>query len=341
MILFRYPSILFLYIPLFLIWFFWMINSRKKIFLSETGIKLRNRLLSLNNANNFKWKRRLYLWSLVILVFSAAGPQIGTRLSSVERKGVDLVFAIDVSTSMKAEDVKPSRLEKAKFEIGQMIHRLKGDRVAFILFAGSSHLYLPLTTDYEAALLFLDAIKTDMIEIQGTSISSAITTGLSVFSDENKKYKVLILVTDGEDHEGKAVKLAENAAKSGMVIHTVGVGTQTGALIPMVDSQGIRDYKRDARGKLITSILNESILIDIAIAGNGIFVRFDNRPGNYQKITSAIDTMEKRTIKAHMYSEYEDRYQLFALLSLGLMALGILLPTKPKNAEIWKGRFVS
>ncbi len=340
MIAFRYPLIFFMYIPLILIWFIWIISSRRKHLLGETGVELRSRLLSLHNANNFRWKRRLYFWSLAVLVFAATGPQIGTRFSPVERKGVDLVFAIDVSTSMKAEDVKPSRLEKAKFEIGQMIHRLKGDRVAIILFAGSSHLYLPLTTDYEAALLFLDAIDTNMIQTQGTALNSAISTGLSAFSGESQKYKVLILVTDGEDHEGQAVKLAENAAKSGMIIHSVGVGTLTGSLIPMVDSQGIRDYKRDAGGKLVTSVLNESILKDIAAAGNGVFVRFDNRPANYREITSAIDAMEKRTIKAHMYSEYEDRYQFFAILSLGLMNLGILLPTRRKKVELWRGRFV-
>jgi Ca-activated chloride channel family protein len=278
--------------------------------------------------------------STVVLVFAASGPQIGIRLAPIDRKGVDLVFAIDVSTSMNAEDVKPNRLEKSKFEISQMIRQLKGDRVALIVFAGSSHLYLPLTTDYEAARLFLDEIDTKMISTQGTALSAALQTGLSAFTDDDSKYKVLVLVTDGEDHEGEAVELASQAAKQGMVIHSVGVGTQSGSLIPLKDKKGIRRYKRDGGGKLITSILNENILRDIANAGNGTFVRFDNKPANFRAIMTAIDSMEKRTLKSHVYSEYEDRYQSFAILSIGLMIAGILMPTRNKEKEEWQGRFV-
>ena len=143
-----------------------------------------------------------------------------------------------------------------------MIQQLKGDRVAIIVFAGSSHMYLPLTIDYEAARLFLDQIDTKMIPTQGTALSMALETGLSAFTEDDSKYKVLVLVTDGEDHEGKAIELAGQAAKRGMIVHAVGVGTSNGSLIPIIDKQGIRDYKRDAEGKLITSLLNEKILIN-------------------------------------------------------------------------------
>ena len=166
---------------------------------------------------------------MLILIFSASGPQIGTRLAPLDRKGIDLVFAIDVSTSMNSEDVKPSRLEKAKFEISQKIRQLKGDRISLIVFAGSSHMYLPLTTDYEAARLFLDQIDTNMIPTQGTALSSALQTGLSAFTEDESKYKVLVLVTDGEDHEGQAIDLASKASDRGMIIHTVGVGTESGS----------------------------------------------------------------------------------------------------------------
>jgi Ca-activated chloride channel family protein len=261
-------------------------------------------------------------------------------LAPLERKGVDLVFAIDVSTSMNAEDVKPNRLEKSKFEISQMIRQLKGDRVALIVFAGSSHLYLPLTTDYEAARLFLDEIDTNMIPTQGTALSAALQTGLSAYTEDDSKYKVLVLVTDGEDHEGQSIDLAREASKRGMIVHTVGVGTESGSLIPVNDAQGIRDYKRDGDGKLITSILDESILRDIADAGNGTYVRFDNKPANFRAIINAIDSMEKRTLKSNVYSEYEDRYQSFAILSVSLMLAGILMPTRNKKQEEWRGRFV-
>ncbi|MDP6991830.1 MAG: VWA domain-containing protein [Candidatus Marinimicrobia bacterium] len=340
MIDFRFPFMLYVYIPLTILWFIWIWRGRKQKILSETDSRLRSRLFSQMDLNRLKWKQRFLLLSMVMLVFAASGPQIGTRLAPLDRKGVDLVFSIDVSTSMNAEDVKPSRLEKAKFEISQMIRQLKGDRVALIVFAGSSHMYLPLTTDYEAARLFLDKIDTQMIPTQGTALSSALQTGLSAFTEDDSKYKVLVLVTDGEDHEGQAIDLAKQAASRGMIIHTVGVGTASGSLIPVVDKQGIRDYKRDGSGKLITSVINEAILNDIANAGNGTYVKFDNKPANFRGIMTAIDSMEKRTLKSHIYSEYEDRYQSFAILSMGLMVVGMLIPTRSKGDDTWRGRFV-
>jgi len=340
MIDFRFPFILYVYIPMAMLWALWIWRGRKQVILSETDSRLRARLLNQMDLNRLKWKQRFLFLSMVTLVFAASGPQIGTRLAPLDRKGVDLVFAIDVSTSMNAEDVKPSRLEKAKFEISQMIRQLKGDRVALIVFAGSSHMYLPLTTDYEAARLFLDKIDTQMISTQGTALSSSIQTGLSAFTEDDSKYKVLVLVTDGEDHEGQAIDLAGQAANRGMIIHTVGVGTASGSLIPIVDKQGIRDYKRDGSGKLITSIINEAILQDIADAGNGTYVKFDNKPANFRGIITAIDSMEKRTLKSHIYSEYEDRYQSFAILSMGLMVVGMLIPTRAKQNDTWRGRFV-
>ena len=330
MIEFRYPFILYFYFPLLFIWFFLFMKNKKNKLLANTNKSLRAKLLNHIDANRYRWKQRLFFLSILFLIFASSGPQIGTRLAPLDRKGIDLVFAIDVSTSMNAEDIKPNRLGKAKFEISQMIRQLKGDRIAIIVFAGSSHMYLPLTTDYEAAKLFLDQIDTNMIPTQGTALSSALETGLSAFTEDDSKYKVLVLVTDGEDHEGKAIDLAKKASDRGMVIHTVGVGSTSGSLIPIVDNNGLRDYKRDSTGKLITSILNENILNDIASAGKGIYVRFDNRPASFRSIVNAIDLMEKRTLKSHIYSEYEDRFQSFAMLSVGIMIIGILLPTSKR-----------
>ena len=315
-------------------------KGRSQKILGATDSFLRARLLSKMDTNRIKWKHRFLFLSTIALIFAASGPKIGVRLAPLERKGVDLVFAIDVSTSMNAEDVKPNRLEKSKFEISQMIRQLKGDRVALIVFAGSSHLYLPLTSDYEAARLFLDEIDTNMIPTQGTALSAALQTGLSAYTEDESKYKVLVLVTDGEDHEGQAIDLVRQASKRSMIVHTVGVGTESGSLIPVNDAQGIRDYKRDGDGKLVTSILNESILRDIADAGNGTYVRFDNKPANFREIMNAIDSMEKRTLKSNVYSEYEDRYQSFGILSVCLMMVGMLMPTRNKKQEEWRGRFV-
>ena len=330
MIEFRFPNVLFLYIPFFLIIFFDFLRLKKIQLLPNTADNIKNILFENIDIGKAKTRQALVLFSTAILIFAASGPQIGIRLAPVDRKGLDLVFCIDVSSSMRGTDVKPSRLEKSKFEISQMIQNLKGDRVAFIVFAGSSHLYLPLTTDYEAAHLFLDQIDTNMIPTQGTALSSAIQTGLSAFIEDNSKYKVLILITDGEDHEGEAIDLARQASKRDMIVHTVGVGTTSGSLIPEVDNSGIVEYKKDNSGKLITTQLNEKILEEIADAGKGSYVRFNNKSANYKNILKQIDAMEKRTIKSHIYTDFEEQYQKFGILSLLLMMISMLISTRKK-----------
>tara|TARA_B100000029_G_scaffold504940_1_gene584711 strand:- start:194 stop:1192 length:999 start_codon:yes stop_codon:yes gene_type:complete len=325
---FRFPYILFLYIPFFLILFVDIVRSKKIKILSNTPENIKKVLFEKIDLKKAKIKQNLILLSISILIFAASGPQIGIRLAPVDRKGLDLVFCIDVSSSMRGTDIKPTRLDKSKFEVSQMIQNLKGDRVAIIVFAGSSHLYLPLTTDYEAAHLFLDQIDTNMIPTQGTALSSAIETGLSAFSEDDSKYKVLILITDGEDHEGEAISLARQASKRGMIIHTIGVGTIAGSLIPNINSSGITEYKKDSSGKLVTSQLNEKILEEIAEAGRGAFIRFNNKPANYKNILNQIDSMEKRTVKSHVYSEFEEQYQKFGILSLCLMITSMLISTR-------------
>ena len=331
MIEFRFPEILFLYIPFLILVFLDFTWSSKYQIFSDSSANLKQVLFENINLSRVRLKQNLLFLSTAFLIFAASGPQIGTTLAPVNRKGLDLVFCIDVSSSMRGTDIKPSRLDKSKFEISQLIKNLKGDRVAFIVFAGSSHLYLPLTTDYEAAFLFLDQIDTNMIPTQGTSLSSAIQTGLSAFSDDNSKYKVLVLISDGEDHEGEAVSLAKQASKKGMVIHTVGVGTQSGSLIPTVNKNGAIDYKKDSSGKLITSQLNEQILKEISRAGGGSFLRFNNQPANFKNIIKEVDVMEKRLIQSHMYSQYEDQFQKFGLLSLCLLIASIFISSRKRK----------
>ena len=333
MIAFRFPYILLFFLAFLLFFIMWVKVEKhynKKIW-RKMDPELKDKLFSRLDANFLQWKNRLTIIGLIFLIFSAAGPQIGTRVSPVERKGVDLVFAVDVSESMNAQDIKPSRLEKAKFEISQIISQLKGDRVGIIVFAGSSHLYLPLTSDYEATQLFLDAIDTKMIPNQGTDLSTALRTAMSVFNKEDDKYKVMVLVTDGEDHEGAAIEMANTALKSGIVTHSVGVGTEKGSLIPIYNDSSDNRYKRDKKGILITSKLNENMLIELANAGGGIYSRFNNRDSKYKEILSAIDNMEKRSIATHIYSEYEDRYQSFATISLLFLTAGLIMPTRKKK----------
>ena len=331
MIDFRFPIVLSFYALLVAVWVLWIIRKKYNDSIwDETEPLVKENLFRRLDLNRWAWKHRLTFSGFIFLIFAASGPQIGTRVAPVERKGIDLVFALDVSESMNAQDVKPSRLEKAKFEISQMINQLKGDRVGLIVFAGSSHLYLPLTSDYEAAQLFLDAIETKMIPSQGTDLSTALRTAISAFNEESEKYKVMVLVTDGEDHEGAAVELVSKAYKLGIIAHVVGVGTLKGSLIPINDKSS---YKRDKKGILITSKLNEAMLTELADAGGGIYSRFNNREAKYKQLMQAIDSMEKRSIQTHIYSEFEDRYQSFATVSLLLLIAGMVLPTRITKIE--------
>jgi len=330
-----YPFVFFLFIGIAILGvlqsrriksFFAIFNADKK--------KDNNRSFTHFSVEKIIWKKRAFFWGLIFLIIAGSGIQVGSKVKPIERKGVDLVFMLDVSQSMDAEDIKPSRLQKAKFEISQIIRNLKGDRVSIIVFAGSSHLYLPLTMDYEAAELFLDAIDTKMIPTQGTSLSSAISTGINAFSGEDEKYKIMILISDGEDHEGKAVDIASKASEMGMTINTVGVGTLSGSLVPVSSSnENTREYKKDRQGKLVTSILNEQILIDISKAGNGIYTRFNNRSKGHKELIASIDRVDKKTIATHIFSEYENRYQIPAGLALIILIIEFIIPTRIKKKQ--------
>ena len=304
-------------------------GSRKENVFPLANAKVKKNNYSRLNYDNQRIKYALFVIGLFCLIISAAGPQFGTKVKEVERQGVDLVIAFDTSVSMDAQDIKPSRIEKAKFEISRLIQSLNGDRVSMIVFAGTSHLYLPLTTDYEAALLFLHAIDTKMIPNQGTSISSAMDKAIDIVSRDEDKYKVVLLVTDGEDHEGDAINLAKKASEIGIEIHTIGIGSNAGGLIPIVkNDNGQIEYKRDNSGKLITSVLNKNILKEIANAGNGSFYHFTNDGQNYTHINKAIQSMEKRVINSHEYSDYDQRYQPLALVSLLFFLVSFIFPTR-------------
>jgi len=322
---------LFLLVPLITLFIIEIYTDKKDHIFPNATIKIRKQNYIRVNYNKHRLKYILFMAGAFCLILSASGPQFGTKVRKVERQGVDLVIAFDTSISMDAQDVKPSRIEKAKFEISKLIKSLKGDRVSMIVFAGTSHLYLPLTTDYEAALLFLDAIDTKMIPNQGTSISSAMKKAIDLVSKDEDKYKVVLIITDGEDHEGDAVDLSKQALTLGIEVHTIGIGSNEGSLIPIISkSKGQIEYKRDKSGKLITSVLNKNILKDIANAGSGKFFHFSNNGQNYTDVNKAIDLMEKRQINSHEYSEFEERFQPLAFISLLFFTTSLVVPTRTK-----------
>ena len=274
-------------------------------------------------------------------ILALMGPQIGTVYEEVRREGVDVIVALDVSASMEAEDVPPSRLARAKYEIGRFIDGLRGDRVGIVGFAGTAYLACPLTLDYGAARIFLEVLDSDVIGQQGTALADALDSALNSFLDEEGKHKAVILVTDGEDHEGKVLDVAQAAAERGVVVHTVGVGSFAGAPIPVHNKRGRRiGFKRDKDERIVTSHLSESVLDEIASTTGGIYVRLTNQPAGMESIYAAIASMEKKELGSHQFAKYEERFQYLVAVALLLLFAEPFTSERRKVAREWRGRFI-
>lgn len=277
-------------------------------------------------------KHILTILIFILLIFAIANPQIGTKMEEVKREGVDLMIAIDLSNSMMAEDIKPNRLERAKQAISKLINRLEGDRIGLIVFAGDAYVQLPITTDYSAAKLFLSTVNTDIIPTQGTEIAKAINLSVESFDMENGQNKAIIIITDGESHDQEAIESAEKANELGILVHSLGMGLKKGGPIPTYNRYGQQTgFRKDRDGNTIISKLNEKLLIDIANAGKGTYVRANNSQAGLSTLFTEINKMEKKEIGTMVFTEYKDRFQLFIGIVLFLLFTNlILLPRKSK-----------
>lgn len=264
-------------------------------------------------------KLALALLALTLVIIAAAGPQFGTKLREVKRTGIELVVALDVSNSMLAEDITPNRLENAKRAISKMIDGLKDDKLALIVFAGDAFVQLPMTSDYTAAKMFLSTISPALVNNQGTALEKAINLGVKSFSPGDEKNKAIVIITDGEDHEGDPVAAATRANELGITIHMVGMGLPQGAPIPTVSRSGQRDYRTDAQGSVVISKLEENTLKQVAAAGGGKYIRANNTKSGLSALFSELNDMQKVEMEARVYSEYEEQYQYF--LGFALLAL--------------------
>lgn len=274
-------------------------------------------------------KSVLLLAVVALLVLSLANPQVGTRLEEVKQEGIDLFIALDVSLSMKAEDIKPNRLEKAKFEIRNLIGRLSGDRIGLIVFAGEAYTQFPLTTDYSAANLFLDVVDVDAVSVRGTSIASAIKRAVESFDFEEETTKVLVVITDGESTEGNTFETAEEAAGMGVLLYTIGMGSTAGSPIPLYGQKGRQlDFKRDQMGEVVVSKLDEVSLEEIASIGGGTYYRGTNTQDELDDIYGELNSLEKREFGVKRFTDYEDRFQYLLLPALLLLALEALISEK-------------
>ncbi len=283
-----------------------------------------------------RWKAALLVLSVLLMVVALARPQIGTRLERVKREGLDIVVAVDVSRSMLAQDVKPNRLEKAKHELRSFIDRLEGDRIGIVAFAGQAFLQCPLTLDYGAARMFVDILDPSLIRDQGTAIAEAIRTALKAFDSKERKHKVLILITDGEDHEGQPVEAAKEAAREGVVIYTIGVGTPQGVPIPEFDELGRqvgfkKIRKRDGSEEVVLSKLDEVTLQKVALETGGKYYLATGAEGELGKILDAISGMEKKELGSIRFTHYEDRFQYVLAVAFLLVVLENLIPERRRK----------
>jgi len=273
------------------------------------------------------------LTAVLLIVISLMRPQWGFEWQEVRRSGLDILIAIDTSKSMLAEDVKPNRLERSKLAVKDLIKKLRGDRIGLIAFSGSAFLQCPLTVDYSGFHLSLDDLSPDTIPKGGTSITSAIRVALDSYEGGMKKYKVLVIITDGEDHEGTPLELAEEAQKQGIKIFTVGIGTKEGELIPVTDASGSRIFLKDRNGNVVKTRLDEETLREIALKTGGSYVKATAAEFGLELIyDEKLSKMEQREIENKMVKKYEERFQIPLMFALFIM--GVELFIRERREEV-------
>ncbi|MFA6357950.1 MAG: VWA domain-containing protein [Candidatus Omnitrophota bacterium] len=326
----------FFVIFILVLFYFWAARARKAALEKFAQKELLGDLLVAIDYRKRFLKIFLIILAIAFCLFALMRPQWGFHWEEVKRSGVDILIALDTSKSMLAEDVKPDRFQRSKLAIKDLVHNLKGDRIGLIAFSGSAFLQCPLTVDYGGFLLALDNIGIDTIPKGGTSITSAIKEALRSYEGGQKKYKVLIIITDGEDHEGNPVQEALEARKEGISIFCVGIGTREGDLIPVEDESGQKVFLKDRQGNVIKSRLDESSLQKIALTTGGVYVRATNTEFGLDLIyREKVSKMEKRELQSKMNKHYEERFQIFLWLALLLLMLEPFIGDKKNIRKIF------
>lgn len=273
-------------------------------------------------------KFTLLMLALAALVIGLVNPKIGTKMETVKREGIDIVFAVDVSKSMLAEDVAPSRLDKSKQIVSQIINQLGNDRIGIVAYAGSAFPVLPITTDYGVAKMFLQSMNTTMVSSQGTSLDEAIKLSSTFFDKGNKTSKLLIMISDGEDHSEGAESAAEEANKAGMKIITIGIGTQKGGPIPLKRNGIVESFKRDNNNQVVITKRNNESLMAIAKATKGGYVDGNNTKEVLAYVKKALDNIEKTEFEATQMADFESQFQWFLGIAFALLLLDVFLLEK-------------
>ncbi|MBK7141673.1 MAG: VWA domain-containing protein [bacterium] len=315
------------------VFLFWAINRKKKILSRFGDLPLILRTAPYISFARQRTKAIFLVLGLSFIVVALARLQFGTHLEMLKREGIDIIVALDVSNSMLAQDMKPNRLEKAKQELRSIIDRLKGDRIGLIAFAGEAFVQCPLTLDLGTARLLLQVMDNQSVSVQGTSIGSAIQVAQKSFESKEKKHKVLVILTDGEDFGGNVEQSAEEARNDGIKVYTVGIGNPAGEPIPILDRQGNQvGFKKDENGEVIMTKLDEATLRKLSLATGGKFYNASAGEMELDRIFDDIAGMEKKELEGTLVTKYDDRYQWPLLFGLFLIVIEFFIPERKKAA---------
>ena len=272
------------------------------------------------------WRPQIKIWlallALASIIIAAARPQFGTKIDTSERNGIEAIIAMDVSNSMLANDVRPSRLEKSKMLVSNLVDEMTNDKVGLVVYAGQAFVQLPITNDYVSAKMFLDGIDPSMINMQGTDIAAAIDLASKSFTQRKDVSRAIFLITDGEDNEGGAVEAAKAAAKQGIHVYVLGVGSPEGAHVPI---PGSNQYFIDEEGNLVVSRLSEDMCRQISRAGNGAYIYVDNSSSAQRELSKYVDKLAKAKLESQVYSEFDEQYQGFLILALVFLIIDVCL----------------
>ena len=268
-------------------------------------------------------KFTIYMLAFAAMIFGAARPQFGSKLTDAKRKGIELMIALDVSNSMMAQDIQPNRLERAKQAISRLVDQMANDRIGLIVFAGNAYVQLPITNDYTSAKMFLSSISPGIVAKQGTAIGEAINLASNSFSPQEETSKVIIVISDGENHEDSPVEAAQQVAEKGIVVHTIGIGSPKGAPIPV--SMNSRDFLRDKDDNVVVTRLDEETLSKIALTTGGKYIRASNSQIGLLPLFDEINRMERVAFKEKVFSEYDDQFQYLFGLALLLILIDFLI----------------
>jgi Ca-activated chloride channel homolog len=297
-------------------------------------------LMPLVSSHRNVAKFSLFLFSLVFIILALAGPRFGSRLEEVQREGVEILIALDVSNSMLAEDIRPSRLEASKQSVSRLSARMRNDRIGMIVFAGDAFVQVPVTSDYAAFRMILENVSTDIVPVQGTAIGRAIELASRSFTQGTMASKVLIIISDGEDHEDDPVKVAGAARDNGITIHTIGMGRPEGAPVPVAGRQS--QFLTDEDGNTVITRLDEATLRGIASAGGGLFVRAGSSGTGLDIIMDEIEKMEKAGFEEVQYTEFTERFQYMAFIALLLLLLDFIIAERRNkwlsSINLFKGK---